>query len=41
MALRDEVFSCSEEDSAELGLTGTAGGGLLKKSKGLLCFPGI
>ena len=41
VALGDEVFGCSEEDSAELGLPGTAGGGLLKEGKNLLSLPGI
>jgi len=35
------MLGCGEEDSAELGLPGTAGGGLLEEGKSLLCFPGI
>ena len=35
------MLGCSEEDSAELGLPGTAGGGLLEEGKSLLRFPGV
>ena len=35
----DEMFGGGEEDFAELGFTGTCGGGWLKKRKGLLSFP--
>ena len=40
VATGDMFPGCREENLAELDLPSTTEGGWLKKSKGLLCFPG-